>query len=103
MRASNQFFVPHNVLEEAKFKSMTLSAQILYIHLCKLKNRLRRDKFYRDINTLCQDTGLHRNTIKKAKRELVKNLYIDIEKDWYKSTGYRSADRFHLNGYRGLK
>jgi hypothetical protein len=40
MKAKNQFFVPHNVLEEEKFLNMSLSAQILFIHLCKLKNRL---------------------------------------------------------------
>ena len=99
-KAHNQFFVPHNVLEEAKFISMPLSAQILYIHLCRLQNRLKSDHFYRDVRTLEKETGLHRNTLTEAKKTLVKNKYIDIERDYYISGGFRSADRFHLNGYR---
>lgn len=99
-KVDNQFFVPHNVLEEVKFTSMPLSAQILYIHLCRLKNRLKVDPFYRDVRTLERETGLHRNTLTIAKKKLVENLYIDIERDTYSANGFRSADRFHLNGYR---
>jgi hypothetical protein len=99
-KASNQFFVPHNVLEEQKFISMSLSAQMLYIHLCRIKNRMRKNKFFRDINTLSRETGMHRNTICKAKKELIKSQYIGVERDCYKSSGNRSADVFHLNGYR---
>jgi len=99
-KVENQFFVPHNVLEEVKFTEMSLSAQILYIHLCRLKNRLKKEPFFRDLKTLSRDTGLHINTLKRAKKELVKNLYIDIERDYYTHNGFRSADRFALNGYR---
>lgn len=96
----NQFFVPHNVLEEEKFISLTLSAQMLYIHLCRLKNRLRKNKFYRDIRTLARETGMNKDTITKAKRKLIKAQYIGVERDHYTSSGNRSADLFHLNGYR---
>lgn len=99
-RASNQFFVPHNVLEEYKFLSMPLSAQMLYIHLCRLKNRLNQDHFYRHVNTLAQETKMNKNTIMKAKKILVKNEYIGIDRDYFTANGHRSADRFHLNGYK---
>lgn len=99
-KASNQFFVPHNVLEEAKFLNMPLSAQMLYIHLCKLKNRMRKNKFFRDIKTLAKETGMNKNTIVKAKKILIKSQYIGVERDHYTSSGARSADIFHLNGYR---
>ena len=101
-KANNQFFVPHNILEEAKFKKMPLSAQILYIHLCRLKNRLKTEPFYRDLETLKIDTGLGISTLKRAKKYLVDNLYIDITRDYYSHSGFRSADRFNLNGYRFL-
>lgn len=99
-KAYNQFFVPHNVLEEANFLAMPLSAQMLYIHLCRLKNRLKKNKFYRDIRTLAHDTGMNKNTITKAKQKLIKAQYIGVERDCYTSSGARSADIFHLNGYR---
>ena len=99
-KAHNQFFVPHNVLEEEKFLNLSLSAQMLYIHLCRLKNRLKKEPFFRDLKTLSRETGMHINTLKKAKKELIKGLYIEIERDYYKHSGFRSADRFMLNGYR---
>lgn len=100
MKVTNQFFVPHNVLEEDKFISMSLSAQLLYIRLCKIRNRMKSEKFYRDIRTLAKETGMNRNTITKAKKELVEAQYIGVERDFYTATGNRSADVFHLNGYR---
>ncbi len=97
----DQFLVPHNILEESKFISMSLSAQMLYIHLCKIKNRMKdQEKFYRHISTLEKDTGLHRNTITKAKSELINAQYIEVERDYYTTSGNRSADVFHLNGYK---
>lgn len=97
---TNQFFVPHNVLEEVKFIEMPLSAQMLYIHLCRLKNRLQRNNFFRDIRTLAKETGMNPKTISKAKKILVKAQYIGVERDCYTASGNRSADVFHLNGYR---
>lgn len=96
----NQFFVPHNILEEEKFISMKLSSQMLYMHLCRLKNRLKNKEFYRDLKTLSRETGMHINTLKKAKKELKKNQYINIKRDYFLHSGHRSADVFSLNGYR---
>lgn len=98
-KVDNQFFVPHNVLEEDKFTSLPLSAQMLYIRLCKLQNRLGT-KFYRDIDTLAKETGMNRKTVIVAKQALVKTQYIGVERDFYTASGNRSADVFHLNGYR---
>lgn len=98
-KVDNQFFVPHNVLEEDKFISLTLSAKVLYFWLCKLQNRLGPN-FYRDLNTLSRETGMHRNTLIKAKKELLKAQYIGVERDCYTASGNRSADVFHLNGFR---
>ncbi len=97
----NQFFVPHNVLEEDRFIKMTSSAKVLYMYLCKLKNRMpNKINFYRSIQSLSRDTGMCIKTIKKAKKELIKNMYIDVIRDTFLHTGFRSADRFVLNGYK---
>jgi hypothetical protein len=98
-KVDNQFFVPHNVLEEEKFLSLPLSAQILYIRLCKLKNRLG-DNFYRDLNTLAKETGISRRSVIYAKKALLKAQYIGVERNYYTASGNRSADFFHLNGYK---
>jgi hypothetical protein len=95
----NQFFVPHNVFEEEKYISLPLSAQALYTRLCKLQNRLG-PKFYRDLDTLSRETGMHRNTVIAAKKALLKAQYIGVERDCYTASGNRSADVFHLNGFR---
>lgn len=96
----NQFPVPHNVLEEAKFIALPASTQMLFIRLCKLKNRLQRDEFFRDVDTLSRESGFNKNTITKAKKELVKAQYIGVERNHYTSSGMRSADVFHLNGFK---
>lgn len=98
-KVDNQFFLPHNVLEEDKFTSLPLSAQVLYVRLCKLQNRLGT-QFYRDLDTLAKETGMNRKTVIRAKKELLKAQYIGIERDCYTASGNRSADVFHLNGFR---
>ena len=95
----NQFFVPHNVLEEDKFTSLPISAKFFYTWLCKLQNRLG-PRFYRDLDTLSRETGMHRNTVISAKKALLKAQYIGVERDCYTASGNRSADVFHLNGFR---
>jgi len=98
-KVDNQFFVPHNVLEEEKYTSLPLSAQALYTRLCKLQNRLGSN-FYRDVDTLAKETGMSQRTIIRAKKALLKAQYIGIERDCYTASGNRSADVFHLNGFR---
>ena len=98
-KVDNQFFVPHNVFEEEKYILLPLSAQALYTRLCKLQNRLG-PRFYRDLDTLSRETGMHRNTVIAAKKALLKAQYIGVERDCYTASGNRSADVFHLNGFR---
>ena len=43
---------------------------------------------------------MNKNTVSKAKMELLENQYIGIDRDFYVASGNRSADVFHLNGYR---
>ena len=99
-KMDNQFTIPHNVLEDAKFIDLSLSAKVLYMYLCKIRNRMQTEQFYRSIKTLVKDTGLNKNTLSSAKKELLKCEFIGIDRDFFLSSGHRAADRFHLNGYR---
>jgi len=99
-KVSNQFFVPHNVLEDEKFINLKLSSQMLYIHLCRLKNRLKTDNFFRHIKTLAKETKMNVNTVKNAKKELVKLQYIIVKRNHCPISGNRSADIFYINGYK---
>ena len=95
----NQFFVPHNILDEGKFKKMKKSSQLLYIYMCKLKNR-HGDGFYKHIEDFQKETNMGLSTIRKAKQQLIDKKYINVKRDFYLHGGYRSADRYYLNGYK---
>lgn len=101
-KASNQFFVPHNVWEEDRFLSMPDSAKTLHTVLCKLKNRLEQKDgwFYRSIKDLMNDTHLSERTVKRAKKLLFKLKYIDIKRGKEAHFTDRSPDYFRLNGYK---
>lgn len=98
-QVENQFFVPHNILEDAEFKRLKIPTRLLYIYLCKLQNRLGYN-FYRTIKNLIKDTGLKPTSIKNAKKELVEKKYIIVTKDNYPHNGFRAADKFIINGYK---
>lgn len=102
MQANNQFFVPHNVYEEKRFLSQAPSTKFLYSVLCKLKNRLQQKDgwFYRSIPDLMVDSGLSEKTVKRAKKELLVNKYIDIKRGKEAHFKDRSPDFFRLNGYK---
>lgn len=96
---TNWFKTPHNVLEDAKYIALPLSAQMLYIHLCRLKNKISQERFYRNMPTLIKETGMSERTLQRAKKVLLKAEYIGIERDAYKANGHRKADIYHLNGF----
>ena len=102
MKPINNFFVPHSVYEDIKFKSMPLSARYLYTVLCKLSNRHSDSEgwFYRSLSNLCEDTHMSRNCVSKAKKELIKNKFIDIKRGYYEHSKLRTYDYFKLNGFR---
>ena len=99
---SNNFFVPHGVIEDIKFKNLPDSAFKLYIILCKLANRYADQEgyFWRSIPQLCEDTGYERKTIIVAKKLLKKCDFIDIKATFFKHSKKRSYDSYRLNGFR---
>lgn len=78
--ASPYFRISHSVLEERAFKKLPASAQVLFMHLCRLRNRLkdkRKDNsFWRTDQQLLRDTGLHRRTLLRAKIALVRHGFM---------------------------
>lgn len=96
----NEFSVPHEVLEDPKFKKLSSSAKVLYMNFCRLKNRYA-DKdgwFFRSMEALSEDTGLKLRTLQNAKQALRNSLFIDIVRGHYHE-GFRHADRYRANGY----
>lgn len=75
------FKVSHQVLESQKFKQLSPSAKILYIYLCKYRNRYQGNNSYftRSDRQINLDSGLSRATISRAKKELFNKLFIDYD------------------------
>ena len=98
----NNFFCPHDVIEDPKFKSQPLSARYLYVIFCHLANTKADSEgwFYRSIPQLMQDSGLGRTAVIKAKRILEQNQFIDIKRTYFKHSKQRTYDNFRLNGFR---
>ena len=97
----NEFSIPHQVLEDAEFRKLKISSKFLYCYLAKLRNRFGNDDgwFWRDEKTICEDTGMHRNTVSIAKKELKNEGFIEIRRGHYVKTGHRGSDYFRLTGY----
>jgi len=100
----NNFFCPHEVFEDIKFKKLPLSSRYLYIVLCKLTNRYSNQDsegwFFRSIEQLACDTNLSKRTIMRAKNELKTKQFIDVKRGYYKHNKKRTYDYFRLNGFR---
>lgn len=77
----NAFFqLSHTVLDEPTFKILSFSAQLLFIRLCKLRNRLGDasldQSFWRTDRQLLADTGFTRNTLKASRLELIDRGFL---------------------------
>lgn len=96
------FRVPFEISEEVKFKNMKPTSQILYYVFCRLANNYSDSHgwFYRSINKLVEDTGLDRKTIINAKKELIKNNFIDESITQYENKRGRACNAYKINGFR---
>jgi hypothetical protein len=98
----NNFFCPHSVYEDVKFKDLPLSSRYLYTILCKLANRLadKNGWFYKSLSSLQEETHMSRASVSKAKQNLQKNHFIDIRRGYFQHSKIRTYDFFKLNGFR---
>ena len=99
----NVFPVPHNVLEDEKFKKYTASIKIFFIYLCKLTNRFANNKgfIWRSAKMLKEDTGLNPKTIRAAKKRLILDDLIEFKEDEYDpATHTRHPGWFRVKGFQ---
>ncbi len=99
----NTFPVSHQVLETDLFKALKPASKMLFITLCRLSNRVA-DKygwFYHSFTNLAKESGLHRDSIIQAKKELEGNLFIET----YTSPNFRvrEANKFRIIEFKQLK
>ena len=81
------FRISKEVWKSHDFKNLSLSAKHLYLTLCFLRNELTNgDKtktsdhsFWRWDATLCRDADLSRNTMKRARNELISATLLFVQ------------------------
>jgi len=79
------FLMPHEVIESEKFKKLRLSSKYLYCYLAKLKNQYqdRRGLFWHKMIQITVETGMNLKTVKRAKKELLENGFIEVKRSRY--------------------
>ena len=99
----NEFTVPHNVFEDDQFIKMSHTAKFLYCYLAKARNRYGRSndrgEFWHSETQIERGTGICAKTIRRAKKELVMNGFLSIQRGRYDYSKQRAPDWFFLEGY----
>lgn len=100
----NGFGVPHEAFESRRFRDLKSTSKVLYVCLCKLRNRYANDEgqFYRSAKDLADDTGMNERTIMRAKKELLAAGFIERYRGHYQKHGWRGADYYQVNGYQSV-
>lgn len=88
---SNFFRISHAVFECSAFKRLPGGAKLIYVYLCKYRNRYQKQKGYftRSDNQIVKDTGLSRNTIRKHLKCLRDERFIFYKAGQGKRTKYQ--------------
>ena len=97
------FPVPHEVLESEKFRKLRLSSKYMYCYLAKLRNRFGRNQeewFWHSMDKLSEEIGINLKTLKRAKKELLQNHFIEVKRGKYLETNRRSADWYKVLGFK---
>ncbi|MFH0754534.1 MAG: hypothetical protein V2A70_08215 [Candidatus Omnitrophota bacterium] len=101
----NFFTLSHRIFEDESFKALKPSTRLFYVHLAKLRNRFG-DKlgwFWRSSSQLAIDLKLTEKTIRAAKRQLIKDRYIEARYGEYEpEINYRHACWFRVNEYEKI-
>jgi len=97
------FPVPHDILESEKFKRLRLSSKYMYCYLAKLRNRFGKNQeewFWHPMHKLSEEIGINLKTLKKAKKELLQNHFIEVKRGKYRETNRRAADWYKVLGFK---
>ena len=97
--------VPFEITYTIKFKKMKLSAQVLYMVMCRIANNYANEEgwFYHSINDFSEKSGLQRKTVLTSKKDLEKNGYIDVKRSQYAHTKQRACNYYRINGFSFAK
>lgn len=100
----NEFTIPHEVLEDPKFLNLTFGAKVLYMFLCKHKNRYSQSDgfFWRSMAQLSNDIKMSESTTKRSKKELKEAGFIEIKRGKYSHKKNRAPDWYGLNGFKEI-
>ena len=98
------FRVSHDVFKDERFRGLRLSSKYFYCYLAKLRNNFQ-DKsngwLWRSMAQLSEEVGVNMKTLKRAKKELLQNNFIEVKRGKYNGTNRRSADWYRLLGCQG--
>lgn len=100
--AIRTFPLPHDILEDIKFKKLSPSEKVTYFYLAKLSNHLadKEGWFWRSEKTLIEDMDLSKNTLLRAIKKLQILGFIEVKRGRYAHSGYRSPNFYKINGFR---
>ena len=99
------FPVPHEVLKSEKFKKLRLSSKYMYCYLAKLRNRFGKNQeewFWHSMDNLSEGIGINQKTLKRAKKELLENHFIEVKRGKYLGTNRRAADWYRVLGFKEI-
>jgi len=93
----NFFRISHKIIEQDRFWELSNGAKVLYLYLCKHRNRYQRsrDYFIRSYRQLINDTGLSHRTIVLASKELEAARLV------WTITGKSKRTKWHVFDYEG--
>ena len=93
----NYFRVSHSVLEQKCFINLSVHARLLYVYLCKYRNRYGNKKFWHSTKNLSIEINMDKRAITKARKELISIKAIEITRGYY-NRGMRAPDWYQVNG-----
>ena len=100
----NVYTVPHNVVEDVKYKKLCPTCKVLFHTLCKIRNRYKDKEgyFWHSMDNLSDLSGLNIRTIIRAKSILKRKHFIDVKRyNRYKGNGnINNADYYKINDFQ---
>ena len=91
------FSMSHSIIASKQWIELSMPSKILYQVLCRLSDKYKtRDNkwFFRSIRHLAEETGLNKDTITKARNELIDRgfIVVNITKDHNR----KKATKYHI-------
>ena len=104
-QGNKMFSVPVEVVESEVFKAYKDSIKLVYLYLLKITNLSTDQEGWIHVTsvTLCQMTGIGVDAILRAKKQLVKDKYIELLDKYEEHTDdARRATRIRVKDWKSL-